>query len=214
MLPWVSWNTETREDEGGGGRLHGLLFVCSSASSPIRHRAVASSAPLCSFPLQEIIILWFSASQRSCGPAQSDRGEVRGPAGLCAAVSIFCEGGYGRGWETIGKNGPNVLKESCVFNQSTHTHTRRTKADRGKGNSSPLLCVKATVHILLSSFFSRKRKRRRRKRRGRFHGLWFVCSLCCRFPPCVASRRGGTSLPFVSRPDDGVSLRRAFLSPP
>lgn len=62
------------------------------------------------------------------GPAQCDRAEEAGWASLCAAVCIFCEGGYGRGWETIGQNGPNVLKESSVFNQSSHTCS--TKADR------------------------------------------------------------------------------------
>lgn len=49
-------------------------------------------------------------------------------------VSILCAGGYGAGRETIGQNGPNVLKESSFFNQElTHMH------HKGKTAQNPIL---------------------------------------------------------------------------
>lgn len=49
-------------------------------------------------------------------------------------VSILCAGGYGGGRETIGQNGPNVLKESSFFNRElTHMH------HKGKTAQNPIL---------------------------------------------------------------------------
>lgn len=49
-------------------------------------------------------------------------------------VSVLCAGGYGAGRETIGQNGPNVLKESSFFNRElTHMH------HKGKTAQNPIL---------------------------------------------------------------------------
>lgn len=57
---------------------------------------------------------------------------------LCRRLyQAFSEGGYRRGSETIGQNGPKVLRESSLFNRGTHT--RHHKGRQSKPNSPPPL---------------------------------------------------------------------------